>query len=86
MKLRGECADIFPMDMVSASVGMRQSQQMSQVQYAVAKKMMQNDQMQGAAAVKLIQAASANANRAIQAGDALVAQATGLGGKCDICA
>jgi hypothetical protein len=52
----------------------------SKISFAVARKMLDNQQMQGAAAVKLINAASANFN---QAGDQLVAAATGLGGELD---
>ena len=47
---------------------------------AVAKKMLDMQQFQGDAAVKLIQAASKSMNGA---GDALVAAATGLGGQID---
>lgn len=53
---------------------------MGQVQVAVAAKILNNERMQGAAAVKLIEAAAAGVN---QAGDALVAAATGLGGTLD---
>ena len=52
----------------------------SKISFAVARKMLDNQQMQGAAAVKLIDAASVNFN---QAGDQLVAAATGLGGEID---
>ena len=68
------------MDMISSAVGMKQAQTMGKIQYAVARKLLDNQQLQGAAAIKLIQAASANVNKA---GDALVAQALGLGGKYD---
>lgn len=68
------------MDMISSAVGMKQAQTMGKIQYAVARKLLDNQQLQGAAAIKLIQAASANVNKA---GDALVTQALGLGGKYD---
>jgi hypothetical protein len=68
------------MDLTAAAVNFKQAQTMSQVQMAVAAKVMQNDRMQGAAAVKLIEAATSNVQ---QAGDALVAQATGLGSQID---
>lgn len=53
---------------------------MGQVQMRVAKKMMDVQEMQGAAAVQLIEAAG---RVATGAGDALVAAATGLGGSLD---
>ena len=53
----------------------------SQVQYAVAAKTMDMNRMQGAAAIQLIEAAAAGAS---QAGDAMVAAATGLGGSLDV--
>lgn len=65
---------------MSAAVGLQQAKVMSQVQYAVAGKILQSQQQQGAAAVKLIEAATQGAARA---GDALVAAATGLGGTLD---
>jgi len=74
------------MDMISSAIGMKQAQTMSQVQYAVARKVMDNNQMQGDAAVKLIQAAGQSASKAMKAGDQLVAQALGLGKNCDTCA
>ena len=46
----------------------------------VARKILDNQQMQGAAAVKLIEAASRGVTTA---GDSLVAAATGLGGCVD---
>jgi hypothetical protein len=68
------------MDLVSAITGMDQAQAISSVQIAVAKKILDIDRSQGNAAVKLIQAADQGAT---QAGDALVAAATGLGGNID---
>ena len=49
----------------------------------IARKLLDNQQMQGDAAIKLIQAA---AKTATTAGDQLVAAATGLGGQLDITA
>lgn len=66
--------------LISAAVGLQQAKVASQVQFAVARKMLDNQQLQGAAAVKLIQAATRGPT---QAGDALVAAATGLGGSLD---
>ncbi len=68
------------MDLISSAVGIKQSQTLGKIQFAVARKLLDNQELQGAAAVKLIQAASANVNKA---GDALVTQALGLGGKYD---
>jgi hypothetical protein len=67
------------MDLVNAAVGFKQAELTSRVQFAVARKMLDMQQMQGNAAVKLIEAA-ANVG---QKGDALVAAATGLGGSID---
>lgn len=53
---------------------------MSAVQISVARKILDMQQLQGDAAVKLIQAAGQTAGNA---GDALVAAATGLGGQVD---
>ena len=60
---------------------MQQAKVASQVQYAVAAKTMDMNRMQGAAAIQLIEAAAAGAS---QAGDAMVAAATGLGGSLDV--
>jgi hypothetical protein len=68
------------MGMVDAAVGLKQAETMSRVQMAVAKKVMQADKANGAAVLKLLEAASGGAS---QAGDALVASATGLGGEID---
>jgi len=69
------------MDLVSAFSGMQQAKVMSQVQYAVAGKILDQQRSDGAAAVQLIQAATSGASRA---GDQLVAAATGLGGTLDV--
>jgi len=66
--------------LVSAAIGLQQAKIASQVQYAVARKLLDNQQLQGDAAVKLIQAATPGP---AAAGDALVAAATGLGGSVD---
>lgn len=68
------------MDLTSAITGLDQAQTMSAIQISVARKILDMQQMQGDAAVKLIQAASQTAGNA---GDALVAAATGLGGQVD---
>lgn len=66
--------------LVSAAVGMQQAKIASQVQFAVARKMLDQQKFEGAAVVKLIQAATAGPAKA---GDAMVAAATGLGGSID---
>jgi Putative motility protein len=66
--------------LVNAAVGMKQAETMSRIQVAVAKKVMDVDKMNGAAALKLLDAASQGV---AQKGDALVAAATGLGGEID---
>jgi len=69
------------MDLVNAAVGLKQAQIASQVQFAVAKKLLDNQKFQGTAALKLLEAAS---NSASKAGDEMVAAATGLGGELDV--
>jgi len=68
------------MDLVNSAIGLQQAQTMAEVQMRVARKILDNEQMQGDAAVKLIEAASQGA---MKAGDSLVAAATGLGGCVD---
>ena len=65
-------------DLTSGIVAFKQATLDSKIQYAVARKVLDNQQMQGAAAIKLIDAAARGFN---QAGDQLVAAATGLGGQ-----
>ncbi len=69
--------------MVEAICNFKAAQTMGQVQMRIARKLLDNQQMQGDAAIKLIQAA---AKTATTAGDQLVAAATGLGGQLDITA
>jgi len=66
--------------LISSVVGMKQAEVASQIQFAVARKILDNDRMQGNAAVQLIQSATKGVN---QAGDQLAAAATGLGGSVD---
>ncbi len=69
------------MDGLTAALSnFQQAKTISNVQMAVAKKVLDTQKLQGNAAVKLIQAASKGFN---QAGDELVAAATGLGGEID---
>ena len=68
------------MDLTTAAVNFQQGKTMAAVQMAVARKVLDVQQFEGAAAVKLIEAA---ARTATTAGDALVAAATGLGGGVD---
>ena len=71
------------MDLVNAVTGLQQAKVFSQVQYAVAGKILDSQRLDGNAAIKLIQAASDGVNKA---GDQLVAAATGLGGELDVTA
>jgi hypothetical protein len=68
------------MDLTSAISGLQQAKTMAGVQISVARKILDNQEMEGAAAIKLINAAAKGTN---QAGDALVAATTGLGGALD---
>ena len=68
------------MDLTSGIVGLKHAQVLGQVQMRVAPKLLDAQVMQGAAAVRMIEAAG---NVATSAGDALVAAATGLGGQLD---
>jgi hypothetical protein len=68
------------MDLTNGIVALQQAQVMSRVQFAVARKILDQQEQQGAAAVQLIQAA---AKTGATAGDELVAAATGLGGSLD---
>ena len=68
------------MDLTSGIVGFKQAQLASQVQFAVARKILDQQEQQGAAALQLIQAA---AETGAAAGDQLVAAATGLGANLD---
>jgi hypothetical protein len=68
------------MDLTAAISGLQQSKVLGEVQVQVAKKILDSQRSQGEAAVQLIRAATGGAN---QAGDQLVAAATGLGGQVD---
>ena len=61
-------------------INFQQAAMDSKIQFAVAAKILDNQQYQGNAAVQLIDAAS---NGITQAGDELTAAATGLGGQVD---
>jgi hypothetical protein len=74
-------ADNDDMDLVSAITGLQQAKLQSQAQILVAKKILDAQGQQGAGAVQLLQTAEHGID---QAGDALVAAATGLGGQLDI--
>jgi hypothetical protein len=68
------------MDLANSLSNLSRANTMSKVQVAVAKKVMDNQKMQGEAALQLLNAASAGTSRA---GDELVAAATGLGSQID---
>jgi len=62
---------------------MRHAELTSRIQFAVARKLLEQQEMQGVAAVKLIQSAGETATRA---SDNLAAAATGLGSMMDVLA
>lgn len=68
------------MDLVNAAVNLQAAKVTSELQYRVARKMLDIQKDQGNVAVSLIEAAGKGV---AQAGDALVAAATGLGGSID---
>ena len=68
------------MDLTTAITDFQHAKVMSDVQMRVARKVLDMQEFQGAAALKLIEAAG---QTAAQAGDGLVAAATGLGGGID---
>ena len=68
------------MDLTAAVSNLQANKAIGQVQIAVARKILDNQRQQGAAALQLLQAATGGVN---QAGDQLVAAATGLGGSLD---
>jgi hypothetical protein len=68
------------MDLTAALTNFQQANVMAGVQTRIARKVLDMQKFQGAAAVKLIEAASKTASGA---GDALVAASTGLGGEID---
>ena len=68
------------MDLTGAMSNMQANKTIGQVQIAVAKKILDNQRQQGAAAIQLLQAATTGMT---QAGDQMVAAATGLGGELD---
>jgi hypothetical protein len=69
--------------MVEALTYLKAAEVMGQVQMRVARKILDAQRQSGAAAIKLIEAASQGVARA---GDELVARATGLGGTLDVLA
>ncbi len=68
------------MDMVASAINFKQAEIASRVQYAVAAKILNQQEQVGASVIKLIDAAGKGF---AQAGDSLVAAATGLGGSLD---
>ena len=69
------------MDLTTAAVNFQQGKTLAAVQTRVARKILDMQEFQGAAAIKLIEAAARTGARA---GDSLVAAATGLGGAIDV--
>jgi hypothetical protein len=68
-------------DLVNAAVGLQQAKVMGQIQFAVARKVLDMQGDEGNAALELVNAAT---NGMTKAGDAMVAAATGLGGQVDV--
>jgi hypothetical protein len=68
------------MDLTSALSGLQQSQVLGEVQIKVASMILDDARSQGAAAVQLIQSAVSGVNNA---GNSVVAAATGLGAQVD---
>jgi hypothetical protein len=68
------------MDLTGAISNLQTNKTMGQVQIAVAKKIFDTQRQQGDAAIQLLQTAATGVS---QAGDQLVAAATGLGGSID---
>jgi hypothetical protein len=69
------------MDLVNAIIGMRQASLTARIQTRVAAKIMDVQRMNGAAALKLLDAANVGTSKA---GDEFVAAATGLGREVDV--
>lgn len=69
------------MDLATAFTNLQQASTIAQVQIAVAGKILANERDEGAGAAKLLEAADQSVS---QAGDALAAAATGLGGALDV--
>lgn len=66
--------------LVNGAINLKAAETTSRVQMAVAKKIMDSQRADGAAVLKLLDAATSGPAKA---GDALVAAATGLGGSID---
>jgi hypothetical protein len=77
----GTAASGAAMDLTTALTDFQQSKVMAGVQTRVARKMLDMQEFQGAAVLKLIEAAGASAAKA---GDVMVAAATGLGCEIDV--
>ena len=69
------------MDLTATLTNIQHARSLSAVQTRVARKVLDMQEFQGAAMVKLIEAAG---QTAAKAGDALVAAATGMGGLVDV--
>jgi len=67
-------------DLVNSAIQFKQAAVMSQVQYAVAAKMLNSQKQQGNAVLNMLNAAAVNVNNA---GSQMVAAATGTGGSLD---
>ena len=77
---RRKAATAAFMDLTAAITNFQSARTLSAVQIKVARKALDMQEFQGAAVIKLIEAAGESAAKA---GDSLVAAATGLGGSVD---
>jgi hypothetical protein len=71
------------MDLTTAIVGIQSAKISSQIDYAVAKKILDTQKQAGAGVLQLLESATTGVN---QAGNNLVAAATGLGQEVDVAA
>jgi len=69
------------MDLVNAAVGFQQAQTMSEIQFRVARKILDSQQADGNAAINLVNAATTGFDKAA---NNLVAAASGLGSQLDV--
>jgi hypothetical protein len=69
------------MDLVNAAVGFQQATTMSEIQFRVARKILDSQQQEGNAAINLVNAATSGFDKA---SSALVSAASGLGGQLDV--
>jgi hypothetical protein len=71
------------MDLTTAIIGIQSAKISSQIDFAVAKKVLDTQKQAGAGVLQLLESATTSVN---QAGNNLVAAATGLGQEVDVAA